>query len=46
MVLEAGPGRAKLYRTTMKFLEHFGIRSPEELPPLPTEPEAEIADAL
>ena len=41
-----GPGRAKLYRTTMKFLEHFGIRSPEELPPLPTEPEAEIADAL
>ena len=30
-----GPGRPKLYRTTMKFLEHFGIRSPKELPPLP-----------
>lgn len=30
-----GPGRAKLYRTTMKFLEHFGISSPDELPPLP-----------
>ena len=41
-----GPGRAKLYRTTMKFLEHFGIRSPEELPPLPTAAEPEVADAL
>ncbi len=30
-----GPGKPKLYRTTMKFLEHFGIRSPGELPPLP-----------
>ncbi len=30
-----GPGRPKLYRTTMKFLEHFGIGSPRELPPLP-----------
>lgn len=30
-----GPGRPKLYRTTIKFLEHFGIRSPQELPPLP-----------
>lgn len=39
-----GPGRPKLYRTTMRFLEHFGIRSPRELPPLPdapAEPEAE-----
>lgn len=41
-----GIGRAKLYRTTMKFLEHFGIRSPAELPPLP-EPEApEVTDPL
>ncbi len=30
-----GPGKPKLYRTTMKFLEHFGIQSPGELPPLP-----------
>ena len=42
-----GPGRPKLYRTTMRFLEHFGIKSPRELPPLPeareeTSIEAEI----
>jgi segregation and condensation protein B len=36
-----GPGRAKLYRTTTAFLEHFGITSPGELPPLP-EPEAPV----
>ncbi len=30
-----GPGRPKLYRTTMRFLEHFGINSADELPPLP-----------
>lgn len=30
-----GPGRAKLYRTTMKFFEHFGIESARDLPPLP-----------
>ncbi len=29
------PGRPKLYRTTMKFFEHFGMRGPEDLPPLP-----------
>jgi segregation and condensation protein B len=36
------PGKPRLYRTTMKFLEHFGIQNPSELPPLPldTEPEA------
>ncbi|MEO6398569.1 MAG: SMC-Scp complex subunit ScpB [Tepidiformaceae bacterium] len=39
-----GPGKPKLYRTTMKFFEHFGIRSPQELPALPRdEPEAEVA---
>ncbi len=32
-----GPGRAKVYRTTMKFLEHFGIQSAKELPALPAE---------
>lgn len=30
-----GPGKPKLYRTTMRFLEHFGIQSPRDLPPLP-----------
>jgi segregation and condensation protein B len=39
------PGRPKLYRTTMKFFEHFGIRGPEDLPPLPEEqvPEQEAS---
>jgi segregation and condensation protein B len=37
-----GPGRPRLYRTTMKFLEHFGIRSPGELPPLPEAGEPEV----
>ena len=32
-----GPGRAKLYRTTMRFLEHFGIQSPKDLPALPVD---------
>lgn len=39
------PGRPKLYRTTMRFFEHFGIRSPQELPALPeeaAEPEAAV----
>lgn len=36
-----GPGRAKLFKTTMRFLEHFGIQSPKELPPLPEEPAVE-----
>jgi segregation and condensation protein B len=38
-----GPGKPKLYRTTMRFLEHFGIRSPKDLPPLP-DIEAEPAE--
>lgn len=40
------PGRAKLYRTTMKFLEHFGIQSPDELPPLPEQPPLTAAEPL
>lgn len=40
-----GPGRPNLYRTTMRFLEHFGIRSPRELPPLPDAPEEPLVDA-
>jgi segregation and condensation protein B len=40
-----GPGRPKLYRTTMRFLEHFGIRSPRELPPLPDAPPEPLVEA-
>ena len=44
MIEEAGRkdtiGRPILYRTTDRFLSHFGIRSLEELPPMP-EPEQE-----
>lgn len=29
-----GPGRPSLFATTMKFLEHFGLKDPTELPPL------------
>lgn len=39
------PGRPKLYRTTMRFLEHFGIKSPKELPPLPDAPADEMVEA-
>jgi segregation and condensation protein B len=37
-----GPGRPYLYGTTFKFLEHFGLEKPEDLPPLP---ELEVAAA-
>jgi segregation and condensation protein B len=30
-----GVGRPYLYGTTFKFLEHFGLERPEDLPPLP-----------
>lgn len=30
-----GPGRPYLYGTTFRFLEHFGLERPEDLPPLP-----------
>ena len=30
-----GPGRPVLFGTTMRFLEYFGLRRPEDLPPLP-----------
>ena len=29
-----GPGRPVLFGTTMKFLEHFGLKDPSELPPM------------
>ncbi len=37
----AGAGRPYLYGTTFKFLEHFGLEKPEDLPALP---ELEAAD--
>ena len=30
-----GVGRPKLYRTTIKFFEYFGLSGPSDLPPLP-----------
>jgi segregation and condensation protein B len=40
------PGKAKLYRTTMKFFEHFGIRSAKDLPPLPKAEEPEVTQSI
>ena len=37
------PGRPILYSSTSDFLQHFGLNSLEELPPLSTEPAAQIA---
>ncbi len=37
-----GPGRPTLWRTTSRFLEHFGLEGAHALPPLP-EPEAAAA---
>lgn len=31
-----GPGRPALLGTTLRFLEHFGLKNPGDLPPLPT----------
>ncbi|WP_245575753.1 SMC-Scp complex subunit ScpB [Alicyclobacillus contaminans] len=36
---QEGPGRPILYGTTPTFLQTFGLRSLEDLPPLPEEPE-------
>lgn len=41
-----GPGKPKLYRTTMRFLEHFGISSPRDLPALPEAEEPVRAEPL
>lgn len=38
-----GPGRPYLYGTTFRFLEHFGLEKPEDLPPLP---ELDLAAAV
>ena len=37
-----GPGRPNLYKTTTQFFEHFGLSGPNDLPPLPEEPEPEL----
>ncbi len=39
-------GRARLYRTTMRFFEHFAISGPAGLPPLPAAEETVIEDVL
>lgn len=44
-----GPGRPMLFRTTGRFLEHFGLERPGQLPPLPEDidlPPAEIQATL
>ena len=44
-----GPGRPMLFRTTQRFLEHFGLERPGQLPPLPEDidlPPAEIQAQL
>src|SRR5690606_36663756 len=38
-----GPGRPGLLGTTMRFLEHFGLTKPEDLPPLSS---PELAERL
>jgi segregation and condensation protein B len=39
------PGRAVLFGTTVRFLEHFGLEKPADLPPFPEEggPEKEVS---
>jgi segregation and condensation protein B len=37
-----GPGRAILYGTTKEFLDYFGLRNIEELPPLPDKVDEEF----
>jgi len=44
-----GPGRPMLFRTTGRFLEHFGLERPGQLPPLPEDidlPPSEIQATL
>ena len=39
-----GPGRPILYSTTPEFLQHFGLNSIRDLPPLDVQPEADAAE--
>ena len=44
-----GPGRPMLFRTSARFLEHFGLERPGQLPPLPEDvdlPPSEIQATL
>jgi segregation and condensation protein B len=38
-------GRPALLGTTVRFLEHFGLESPDQLPPLPTEYAESLSEA-
>ncbi len=40
------PGRPALFATTQRFLEHFGLERPEQLPPLPEEIAGAVAARL
>jgi segregation and condensation protein B len=40
-----GPGRPVLFGTALRFLEHFGLENPQDLPPLPTTNGASAAEA-
>ena len=39
-----GPGRPLLFSTTQRFLEHFGLERPDQLPPLPDDVELPVED--
>jgi segregation and condensation protein B len=40
-----GPGRPALMGTTLRFLEHFGLKNPGDLPPLPASSPDQVAMA-
>lgn len=41
------PGRPSLFGTTVRFLEHFGLETPEDMPPLPEqETQGEVDEVL
>jgi len=39
-----GPGRPILYGTTKEFLDYFGLKSLDELPPLPEKNEKDVQE--
>ncbi len=41
-----GPGRPVLFGTTVRFLEYFGLRRPDDLPPLPELEGADQGEAV
>jgi segregation and condensation protein B len=41
-----GPGRPALLATTMRFLEHFGLKNPADLPPLPSNSSLQLVEAV